>query len=398
MPEEIYERKRVMSNRFSLVFVSNYINHHQIPLSNELYKVLGEKYHFVQTEAVEQERINMGWEDKASKLPYVNLYYENPDENQKLIMDADMVVFGGTDDEDYIMPRLEAGKPVIRYSERIYKTGRWKFISPRGLIKKYHDHTRFRNNPVYLLCAGGYVAGDFRLIGAYPKKKYKWGYFPETKEYDIEKLIAHKRELTEQNGGKVSILWAGRFIDWKHPEMAIKLADKLRGLDYKFHLTMIGGGKMEPELQQMVKNKQLDSFVTFAGYKTPQEVRRYMEDSEIYLFTSDRQEGWGAVLNEAMNSGCACVASGAIGAVPYLLRDGINGYVFASGNQRELNRRTEKLIVDVSERKRIGITAYEDILYCWNACEAARSLVDMCKDILSGRRPIYKIEGPGSRA
>lgn len=396
MPEEIYERKRVMSNRFSLVFVSNYINHHQVPLSNELYKVLGEKYHFVQTEAVEQERINMGWEDVASKLPYVRIYQDNPEENQKLIMEADVVVFGGTDDESYIMPRLEAGKPVIRYSERIYKTGRWKFISPRGLVKKYHDHIRFRNNPVYLLCAGGYVAGDFRLIGAYPKKKYKWGYFPETKEYDIEKLIAHKRELTEQNGGKVSILWAGRLIDWKHPEMAIKLADELRGLDYKFHLNLIGGGKMEPELQQMVKNKQLDSFVTFAGYKTPQEVRRYMEDSEIFIFTSDRQEGWGAVLNEAMNSGCACVVSHHIGAAPYLIKDKDNGFLFRSIHQRDLRRKVEKLISDSTLRKQLGRKAYESVLHTWNAREAAGVLLDMGHQIIEGVKPEYRVEGPGS--
>jgi hypothetical protein len=35
----------------------------------------------------------------------------------------------------------------------------------------------------------------------------------------------------------------------------------------------------------------------------PEEVRVHMEQSNIYLFTSDFGEGWGAVLNEAMNSG-----------------------------------------------------------------------------------------------
>ena len=33
-----------------------------------------------------------------------------------------------------------------------------------------------------------------------------------------------------------------------------------------------------------------------------------MEQADIYLFTSDRNEGWGAVANEAMNSACAMVA------------------------------------------------------------------------------------------
>ena len=49
-----------------------------------------------------------------------------------------------------------------------------------------------------------------------------------------------------------------------------------------------------------------------------------MEKSEIFLFTSDKGEGWGAVLNESMNSACAVVASHAIGSVPFLLKDGEN--------------------------------------------------------------------------
>lgn len=387
-----------MKKDFTVVFVSNYINHHQIPVSNELYKALGDRYTFLQTEAVEQERINMGWDDSATKLPYVKMYHDDPDENQKRIMDADVVVFGGTDDEEYIMPRLEAGKPVIRYSERIYKTGRWKFITPRGLKKKFHDHTRFRNKPVYLLCAGGYVAGDFRLIGAYPHKKYKWGYFPETKEYDIEKLIEHKRELTRQNNNKISILWAGRFIDWKHPEMAIRLAQTLRDEGFAFQLTMVGGGDMESDLKKMVDCYNLQEQVIFAGYKKPEEVRKYMEDSEVFIFTSDRQEGWGAVLNEAMNSGCACVAGNQIGATPYLLQNGMNGFVFRSKNQKELNLDVETMIKNSKLRKVIAIKAYETILYIWNASEAAIALLDMCDEIMGKRKPPYRQEGPGSRA
>ncbi|MDE6589178.1 MAG: phosphoribosylamine--glycine ligase [Oscillospiraceae bacterium] len=56
-------------------------------------------------------------------------------------MDCDMVLFGGTDEESYITPRLVSGRPVMRYSERLYKTGQWKAVSPRGLMKKYHIPT-----------------------------------------------------------------------------------------------------------------------------------------------------------------------------------------------------------------------------------------------------------------
>ena len=179
-----------------VTFVSNYINHHQIPVSNRLFERLGADYAFVQTEKMEEERVQMGWNPDTASLPYLLLYEKDPEGAMGRIMDSDVVIFGGTDEESYIKPRLRAGKIVIRYSERIYKTGQWKFISPRGLKKKYEDHTQYRKSPVYLLCSGAYVASDFNLVRAYPKKKMKWGYFPATKQYDLDTLMAGKERPT----------------------------------------------------------------------------------------------------------------------------------------------------------------------------------------------------------
>ena len=131
-----------------LTFVSNYINHHQIPLSNVLYEKLGDDYAFIQTEPMEEERIKMGWGGDFDSIPYLKKYYENGLECKKLIMESDIVVFGGCEDESIIEDRLHAEKPVIRYSERLYKEGQWKCVSPRGLKKKYHDHTRYSDKKV----------------------------------------------------------------------------------------------------------------------------------------------------------------------------------------------------------------------------------------------------------
>ncbi len=393
-----------------LTFVSNYINHHQIPLSSELYKVLGADYTFIQTEPVEQERLQMGWKDEAAMLPYVKLYQDAPEESAQLIMDSDVVIFGGTDDEALILPRIEAGKPVLRYSERIYKTGRWKAISPRGLRKKYHDHIRFRKAPVYLLCAGAYVASDFALIHAYLQKMLKWGYFPAMKQYDVDKLIEGKYRNTHntsektadcRNGytvsdraldgkhnnysGTVKLLWAGRFIDWKHPEMAVLAAEQLRDHGYHFRMDIIGGGAMEEELHRMVQEKKLSECVHFLGFQTPEEVRAAMEEADIYLFTSDEQEGWGAVLNEAMNSGCAVVASHAMGATPYLVKHRENGLVFQSRNFRSLMDQLQRLLDDPAEIDRLGRAAVKTIVEVWNAKVAAQRVLQLSECLVAGQ-------------
>lgn len=180
-----------MEKSFNMAFVSNYINHHQIPFCNAMNRLLQGNFLFIQTEPMEEQRIQMGWHEEE-RPEYVRCYYEETEFCRRQILDCDVVLFGGTDDESYITERLESGRPVVRVSERLYKTGQWKAVSPRGLRKKYHDHTRYRKGPVYLLCAGAYVPSDFHIVRAYPGKMYCWGYFPETKRYDIEQLLSGK--------------------------------------------------------------------------------------------------------------------------------------------------------------------------------------------------------------
>ena len=381
-----------------LIFVSNYFNHHQQPMSDRLYQLCQEQggsYAFVQTEPMEEERIRMGWGEVFENTPYLVNYREKPEECQRMIDEADAVIFGGTDDESYIQNRLSKGLPIWRYSERLYKTGRYKFISPRGLRKKFLDHTRYGRSRVYLLCAGAFVAGDFRLVLAYPGKKYRFGYFPACKNYDLEKLMTEK---TYRQQGVVTLFWAARMIDWKHPEVVLKLAAKLKKAGYAFRLLMAGGGDMEKDMHKLAVELQIDDVVLFLGNQNPDLVRRYMEESDIYLTTSDSGEGWGAVINEAMNSGCAIVANKSMGAAPYLIQHGENGFLYRNGHEEELFACVKKLMDDVTLREKTGRAAYQTIAGEWNSEVAAERLFACMQAELEGKAMPEFASGPMSRA
>lgn len=377
-----------------VTFVSNYINHHQIPLSNVLYEYLGTDYTFIQGEPMEEERIRMGWNPK--EVPeYVRFSYEEPEECARLVLESDIVIWGGLEDETMLQPRLALKKPVFRYSERLYKSGQWKAISPRGLRKKYLDHTRYRKERMYLLCAGAYVASDFHIVRAYPDKMFTWGYFPECRQYDIEKLWQEK-EYTPQ---KKEILWAARFIDWKHPELVIHFAEELRKQRQDFHITMLGNGELFSETENLIREKKLEEYVTLGGSKSPEEVRTAMEKAPIFLMTSDRLEGWGAVMNEAMNSGCAVIANRMTGAAPYLIQPGKNGYYYQRGTVAELISLIEPLLEEKEHCKRIGTEAYRTIAKLWNARVAGERLLRIFEDVVAGREPKSCWEsGPCSKA
>lgn len=378
-----------------IIFVSNYINHHQLPFCKAMTEQNQGEFIFIQTEPMEQERVDMGWAVDVKEYSFVKCYYEEPEACQKLINDGEIVIFGGVEDEAYIEPRLRSGKLTIRYSERIYKEGQWKFITPRGLKKKYHDHIRYRKKNVYLLCAGAYVASDFHLIHAYPGKMFVWGYFPEFREYPIDELMDRKEK--KKNDDILEILWAGRMIDWKHPEHAIEAVGDLVKEYSGVHLTMAGSGGLEGQIKELAHKKGLDGNITFTGYLSPAVIREKMLAADVFLFTSDFKEGWGAVLNEAMNSGCAVVASSGIGAVPYLLRHGNNGMVYRNGDVTEMKKYVKELAGNARLRRSLGINAYETIRTKWNAEAAATRLLSLIHSIQMNNLKASP-DGPGSMA
>ena len=86
----------------TLTFISNYINHHQIPFSQALCELLGEDYHFIQTQPMEQERLSMGWSSRGEDLPYVHCLYEQEELCRRLILESDVLLAGWSGREDLI--------------------------------------------------------------------------------------------------------------------------------------------------------------------------------------------------------------------------------------------------------------------------------------------------------
>lgn len=374
-----------------IVFYSNFINEHQIPFCEAMYKKTNGKFKFVATQPISEERLSMGFEDQSDKFPFVLKAFESTKkhlEALKLGCESEVVILGDASDE-YIEQRIKEGKLTFRYNERFFKKGYWRLLDPRVLLVRYRNDIKYRHKNLHMLCASAYTAHDCRLIHAYPNKTYKWGYFPKVKRYsDIEKMIELKCSA--------SILWVGRFIELKHPEVAIQVAEKLKKNGYKFDLNMIGEGEKEIDLQKMIKDKNLEDCVHLHGFMSPEQVREWMERAEIYLFTSDRNEGWGAVLNESMNSACAVVANEEIGSVPYLIENGVNGYRYNQKKKDDLFSKVKHLLDNNGLRHSMQQKAYETMLNTWNADSASERLLNLIECLRKGREVEYK-SGPCSR-
>ncbi len=375
-----------------LTFISNYLTRHQLFLSQEFKRILGEGYTFVATLPPSNIEIEREKCDMNEKYPFVLQAYKNSTNRKKaneLAKYSDVVVIGSASD-DFIKSRLRREKLTFKYCERLYKGDMSVKKWVRAYIGTYLHYTQFKKHNFYILASSAYTTADLNKFYSFKDKTFKWGYFPEVKKYqDIDKLIKQKTPN--------SLLWCGRIIDLKHTEAAVLTAERLKKAGYAFTLNIIGTGNMESYIKQLITNKKLNDCVHMLGSMSPDKVRENMEKSEIFIFTSDFNEGWGAVLNEAMNSGCACVASHAVGAAPYLIDSGKNGLLYKNGNGDDLFNKVKYLMDNTQIRRAMGAEAYKTMNVLWNPAYAAERFISLAEGLLKGDLPYFD-EGPCSRA
>ena len=414
-----------------LIFVSNFYNHHQKPLAEEFVKIFGDDYAFIAMTPFDQERLAIGYKD-MNQAPFVLRAYESPEAGQearRLIEESDCVIVGGMP-VSVVSSRLALGKITFMQSERFFKGPLWKDVVRFVKYCRYSGGRAQARDPrakFYLLCSSAFAARDYNMCGLFRGKAYRWGYFPEVKRYDyfgdeqIPRIEAPgiKSYLKEQevscgqadsSHGSIkklsklskeagSILWAGRFLALKHPELAVMLAENLREQGKSFSLKIIGSGEKQGMISGMIAAKNLQDCVELTGALPFEQMRAEMERAQIFLFTSDRCEGWGAVANESMNSGCVLVAADKIGSVPYLVKDGKNGIVFRDRNIADLTEKVSALLDDPAKIARLGRAAYETVSGEWNAQTAARRFVELAERLRESEGSVSLWEdGPGSVA
>ena len=379
-----------------VTFYSNFLTHHQLPFCLEMQKRLGDDFKFVSTTQIFQWRLDMGFKDLDQEYDFVVRAYENDEMRKKAIqlaMDSDVVIIGSTTDE-LIEERLKQDKLTFRYRARvfIYPEGFFKSALSKEKIKLFYNrHLKYRKNKnLYMLCANAYGVNDFNSMGLYKNKVYKWGYFLETNTYDIEKLIEEK-----ENNEKMEIVWVARFIKWKHPEVVIKLAKNLKKQNYNFEITMLGAGALQDRIKRTIKKENLGDVVKLVGQVPSDKVKDYMEKANIFIATSDSSEGWGAVVNEAMNAGCAIVANQKMGSVPFLIKHKQNGMYY--NTYKELENNVKELINNKQLRDSLGKNAYKFITEEWTGEIAAENILKLFETTINKKENEVK-NGPASNA
>lgn len=375
-----------------IAFFSNYFNHHQRPFAEAINAIEGVEYVFVCTTGVPEFRKRLGYQEmKADYVLDITISERNRLKALELARTADVAIFGGGKVHDFAVERLKLRKLTFDTSERRFKRGYINMLSPNLLRHQWMYWRYGRKAPFYMLCCSAYTANDFYFLRSFIGKCYKWAYFTQVNDLPIEEILVAKRQT------RCKIMWCSRFIDWKHPEMCIELAKRLLSERANFEINMYGNGPLMENCRQLIMKENLSDYVFIMGNRCNDDILAAMQQHNIFLFTSDQNEGWGAVANEAMSNGCVLVGSDKIGAVPFLVKNNVNGRIFKSGDIESLYQTMKDLVSERTICEQLAREAYRCMKNIWSPENAAKNLLILINALKCGQdTPI--VEGPCSKA
>lgn len=117
----------------------------------------------------------------------------------------------------------------------------------------------------------------------------------------VSRIVEHSSSNIEIKKKTFMVLYVGRFVYLKGPDLALKAFLKFAEKNDDVELIMIGGGKMENSLKEICKKSINGHKVTFMGWIDRKEVFGYMNSCDVFLFPTF--EGGGMVILEAMSFG-----------------------------------------------------------------------------------------------
>lgn len=374
-----------------IVLVTNIVNHYMLPLIEELNKMDGVEAYCVETMELPQKYVKIGFLKFEDRKTIIRSWKDKKSWNQamNLALTADVMIIGASP-RVFERERLKRNLLTFEYMERPLKRGFFNMFSPTNIKNQLHYHLLFKNKPLYMLCFSAFVAYDQYRMHAFKDKCYKFCYLPKIEEQVVDDVMSLKRKSS-----KIKILWCARFLNWKHPEMAVLLAERLAKDGYDFEINMIGSGALLPKIQGLIKQKGVQNYVNLLGNFPNPEVLKIMKEHHIYLFTSDQREGWGVVLNEAMGQLCCPIASDRLGASPYLISHKQNGLFFKSEDMDSLYQSAKYLLDNPDRMEDMAINAYRTVHDVWSPHYVAERFVRLSQALLSGNKSPYT-EGPCS--
>ncbi|CAN7288940.1 glycosyltransferase [Arthrobacter sp. LjRoot14] len=138
-----------------------------------------------------------------------------------------------------------------------------------------------------------------------------------------------------------TVLFAGRLAEEKHVDILIDAVAKTPA-ELNVHLEIVGGGEVRAALEAQVARLGLESRVKFLGLASDAELREAYIKADLFCMpgTAELQS---LVTLEAMSASTPVLLADAM-ALPHLVRDGENGYLFTPNDSDDLAAKITRVL------------------------------------------------------
>lgn len=148
-----------------------------------------------------------------------------------------------------------------------------------------------------------------------------WSHSARTNMFDSKYFVAAGRQITQKNF--YSIIKAYHIYLQK-----INISEA-------YKLVLIGNGPEHDKIMKYINNNNLNKMIVCLDFVSQDQLRDIYHNADVLCLASTN-ETWGLVINEAMNAGCAIIASKECGATEVLVHHEKNGYIVSSDNVLEI--------------------------------------------------------------
>jgi glycosyltransferase involved in cell wall biosynthesis len=151
------------------------------------------------------------------------------------------------------------------------------------------------------------------------------------------------------NQNLLKLLTIGRLTKRKGFDLILKACAIVKNSNKKFHLTIIGYGKEQQNLERMILRLNLESNVSLEGRIEHKNLASYYKNTDCYIFFGDR-EGQSLAMMDAIAYGLPVICSNHPGNTTFV-KNKINGFTVEYPNVDSL---ADAILLLISNRNKVA--------------------------------------------
>ena len=180
---------------------------------------------------------------------------------------------------------------------------------------------------------------------------------------------------------KIDIISIGRFARQKRWDLFFNVIYELKKIRPFISVNIYGSGPLKKELLNLIKKLNMENNIQLCD--PVKNVSEVLKNGRIFMLTSEA-EGMANVIVEAMLNGLPVVCTNA-GDNSYLIKEGVNGFVFEINDYINMVDCIDLLLNDEKNRCKIGKNNIRKATDCYSPEIYSKSILLLYKNLLNNK-------------